>query len=147
MAGVWWLAKQKAGRERGQWKGPALERRAGLSLTNEEIRRELDELKARPKPNIALGWADDQGLLMTNGDYIIYAFRNGADNGFVDHLFLGHGSDGRWLYSPYHFCNRMAAVWVDEPPGSIAEFAKRYSARKFDGKSDGCLQHTWPLKK
>jgi hypothetical protein len=146
LSGLWWLAKQKAERERAQWKGPTLERLAGLSITNEEIRRELDELKAGPKPNIDLCWTDDQVLLMTNGEYIIFAFRHGANNGFVDHLFLGHGSDGRWLYSTYHFCNRMAAVRVDDPPGSIAEFAKRYSAREFDGKSDECLQHTWPLK-
>jgi hypothetical protein len=147
LSGLWWLAKQKAERERAQWKGPTLERLAGLSVTNEEIRRELDELKAGPKPNINMGWTDDQVLLMTNGEYIIFAFRHGANNGFVDHLFLGHGSDGRWLYSTYHFCNRMAAVGADEPPGSIAEFAKKYSVREFDGKSDECLQHTWPLKK
>jgi len=33
------------------------------------------------------------------------------------------------------------------PPGSIAEFATRYSAREFDGRSDECLKETWPLKK
>jgi hypothetical protein len=147
LAGVWWLAEQKAARERAQWKGPALERLAGLSITNEEIRRELDELKAGPTPNVDWGWTHEQVLLMTNGEYIIYAFRHGANNGFVDHLFLGHGSDGRWLYSTYHFCSMMAGVRGDEPPGSIGEFANRYSAREFDGKSDECLQHTWPLNK
>jgi len=147
LTGMWWLAKQKAARERAQWKGPTLERLAGLSIANEEIRRELDELKAGPTPNIDLGWADDQVLLMTNGEYIIYAFRHGANNGFVDHLFLGHGSDGRWLYSTYHFCSMMAGVRADDPPGSISEFAERYSAREFDGRSDECLQHTWPPTK
>jgi len=81
---------------------------------------------------------------MTNSEYIIYAFRHGANNGFVDHLFLGHCSDGRWLYSTYHFCTMMAAVRGDEPPGSIAEFETRYSVREFDGNSDQCLKHTWP---
>jgi hypothetical protein len=147
LAGVWWLAKQKAARERAQWKGPALERLAGLSTTNEEVRRELDELKAGPTPNIDFGWAHEHVLLMTNGECIIYAYRHGANNGFVDHLFLGHGSDGRWVYSTYHFCNSMAMLRQDDAPGSIAEFAKRYSAHEFDGKSDECLQHTWPLNK
>lgn len=95
LAVVWWIAKQRAAHARAEWKGPTLERLALLSITNEGIRRELEEIKAGPKPNIDFGWAHDQVLLMTNGEYIIYAFRHGANNGFVDHLFLGHGSDGR----------------------------------------------------
>ncbi len=42
-------------------------------------------------------------------------------------LFLEHSSSGRWLYSTYHFCNYMAMLAGDEPPGSNAEFAKRYA--------------------
>jgi hypothetical protein len=145
VTGVWWIAKLQAARARAQWKGPALESLAKLSITNEQISRELDQLKA-PTPNIDFGWAHDHLLLMTNGEYIIYASRHGANNGFVDHLFLGHGSDGRWLYSSYHFCSFMAGVRSDDPPGSITEFAKRYAVREFDGKSDECLQHTWPVK-
>jgi hypothetical protein len=146
LVGVWWAMKQKAARERAAWKGPALERLAGLSITNEEIRRELDQLKAGPKPNLDFGWAHDQVLLMTNGEYIIFAFRHGANIGFVDHLFLGHGSDGRWLYITYHFCNMMTMVRWDDPPGSISEFKKRYFVHEFDGKSDISLQHTWPAR-
>ena len=138
------LAKQKAGRERAQWKGTALVQLAGLSASNEQIRTELSEIR-NPTPGLDFGWANDHVLLMTNGEYIIYAFRHGANNGFVDHLFLGHGSDGRWFYSTYHFCNKMAAVLGDDPPGAIKEFEKRYSVREFDGKSDECLKHTWPL--
>ena len=144
LAGLWWLVKQRAARERAQWRGPALERLAGLSITNEEIRHELDELKAGPTLSVDWNWMHDQVLLMTNGEFVIYASRHGANNGFVDHLFLGHCSDGRWLYSTFHFCNSMAMIRGEDPPGSIAEFAKRYSAREFDGKSDKCLQHTWP---
>jgi hypothetical protein len=146
LAGVWWLAKQKAARERAQWKGPTLGRLAGLSVTNEQISTELDQIR-NPTPSLNFGWAHEHVLLMTNGQYIIYAFRHGANNGFVDHLFLGHGSDGRWLYSTYHFCNSMAGVAGDDPPGSIAEFEKHYSVREFDGKSDECLKHTWPPNK
>jgi len=38
----------------------------------------------------------------------------------------------------------MVGVIGDDPPGSITEFARRYSVREFDGKSDVYLQHTWP---
>lgn len=146
LAGGWWLAKLKVERDRTRWKGITLERLAGLSITNEEICRELEELKAGPKPNIDFGWAHDQVLLMTNGEYIIFGFWHSPYRGFVGDLFLGHGSDGRWLYSTYHFCNRMAAVRGDDPPGSIAEFEKRYSVREFDGTSAECLQDTWSPK-
>ena len=145
LGAAWWVAKLQAAHARAQWKGPALERLAGLSITNEDIRQELDQLKAEPTPSLNFGWAHEHVLLMTNRQYIIYASRHGANNGFVDHLFLGHGSDGRWLYSTYHFCSSMAGVAGDDPPGSIAEFEKRYSVREFDGKSDECLKHTWPV--
>ena len=144
LPGVWWMAKQKAVHERARWR-QALEQLAGLSFTNDQIAAELDQIK-HPKPGLNFGWTHEHVLLMTNGERIIYAFRHGADNGFVDHLFLGHGSDGRWFYSTYHFCNSMAAVAGDGPPGSITEFENRYSVREFDGKSDECLKHTWPPK-
>jgi hypothetical protein len=133
-------------RARASWKAAALPRLAALSLTNEEIRQELDTLKAGPTPNIDFRWAHEHVLLMTNGEYLIYASRHGFNSGFVDHLFLAHGSDGRWWYSTYHFCNSMAGVIGEDPPGSISEFAKKYAVREFDGKSDECLQHTWPVK-
>jgi hypothetical protein len=116
-------------------------------MTNEEVLQEFAELKSGPAPNMNFRWAHHHVILMTNGEYLVYASRHGFNSGFVDHLFLGHGSDGRWLYSTYHFCNGLAGVIADDPPGSISEFATRYSAREFDGKSDECLQHTWPLKK
>jgi hypothetical protein len=130
---------------RAVWKTAALQRLAGLSATNEAISRELEELKATANITEYHRWAGDQVALMTNGEFIIYAFWHGSNSGFVDHLFLGHCSDGRWLYSTYHFCSHMAGAEID-PPGSINEFAKMYSAREFDGKSDVCLKHTWPLR-
>jgi hypothetical protein len=130
---------------RAMWKTATLQRLSGLSFTNEEIKRELEELKAAGGADEFRRWTGDQVVLMTNGEYIVYRFWHGANSGFVDHLFLGHCSDGRWLYSTYHFCNHMAGVDAD-PPGSINEFTKTYLAREFDGKSDACLKHTWPAK-
>jgi hypothetical protein len=128
---------------RRNWKDEALGQITRTSMTNEEVRTEIDQIK-HPTPNLNFGWTHQHVLLMTNGEFLVYAFRHGFNNGFVDHLFLAHGSDGRWLYSTYHFCNSMAGVVGDDPPGSISEFSTRYTAREFDGKSDECLQHTWP---
>jgi len=30
---------------------------------------------------------------MTNGEFLVFAFHHGFNNGFVDHLFLAHGTD------------------------------------------------------
>ena len=147
LAGLWWFETWKLTRQRTRWKDSALASLAGLSVTNDQIRGELEDLKAGPKPGLDFGWAQQHVLLMTNGDYMIFMFWHGFNSGSVDHLFLAHCSDGRWLYSTYHFCNSMVGVRGDDPPGSIAEFAKTYSAREFDGKSDECLKHTWPPSK
>ena len=104
------------------------------------IRTELHALKART--NGSFGWIHDHVLLMTNGEFIIYEYRHGANDYFPPHLFLGHCSAGRWLYSSYHFCNNMNMIAGDDPPGSVAEFKTTYSAREFDGKSDECLKLT-----
>lgn len=138
------MVHHKYERARTDWMVATLPQLAGLSFTNAEIKQEIESLKmsaAQPDRRI---WTGDHVLLMTNSEFLVYSFYHGFNSGFIDHLFLAHGSDGRWYYSTYHFCNSMAAVFADEQPGSIAEFARRYSVREFDGKSDVCLQHTWP---
>ena len=147
VVGWWSFTRYKEHRARADWMATTLPRLASLSLTNEDINRELESLKATRGAGDRQEWAGDHVLLMTNDEYLVYASRHGFNNGFVDHLFLAHGSDGSWYYSTYHFCNHMVGVISDNPPGSIAEFARTYSARRFDGKSDVCLQHTWPEKR
>jgi hypothetical protein len=145
LVGLYCFAKLKTNHDRAVWKVQALEQLGKLTATNEIVRQDLDDLLA-PWPDGKPGWAGEHVLRMTNGEYIIYAYRHGANEGFPDHLFLGHGSDGRWFYNTFHFCNYMAMVSGEDPPGGIAEFTNRYAAREFDGKSDECLKHTWPLK-
>ena len=147
LAGTRWWVKQGLVRERVKWKRSTIEQLAGLSFTNEMIRLEITKLKSDQTSELDWDWIEDHVLWMTNGEQIIYAFWHGLNNGLVEHLFLGHCSDGRWLYSSYHFCNNMAGIRGDEPPESINEFAKRYAAREFDGKSDECLKKTWPPNK
>lgn len=141
--GSWSAARYLTGRDRAHWKTEALERLATLSITNEEVSQELETLKAgRGAVGEHQQWTGEHVLLMTNGEYIIYEYRHGRNDYFPPHLFLGHCSDGHWLYSSYHFCRSMTMVQGDDPPGSIAEFSKAYSAREFDGKSDECLKMT-----
>ncbi|SPE51234.1 hypothetical protein SBV1_130103 [Verrucomicrobia bacterium] len=132
-------------RARKSWAIAAVRQLAAITLTNMEIRTELDQIK-HPTPDLDFGWAHEHVILMTNGEYLVYAWWHGANSGFVDHLFLARGTAGKWYFSTYHFCNQMAGILGDEPAGSIAEFAKRYSVREFDGKSEDCLEHTWPPK-
>jgi hypothetical protein len=123
-----------------------LVRLAPQSATNDIISKELHALKAATVHDGHRDWVSDNVLLMTNGEYLVYASRHGFNSGFVDHLFLAHGSDGKWLYSTYHFCNQMVGALGDPAPGSIVEFKKTYAAREFDGKSDDCLNKTWPME-
>jgi hypothetical protein len=142
LSAIWWTARRVTERERTKWKGPALARLTGMSITNEQVRLEMDELKARSKTN-EIEWAGEHVLVMTNGQYIVYEYRHGRNDWFPPHLFLARTSDGQWLYSSYHFCNSMGMIRWDNPPGSVAEFCRKYFARPFDGKSDDCLKLTW----
>jgi len=118
----------------------SLRQLSAIQTSDQVIQKELASLapKGDPEPF----WTADHVLLMENGEYLIYRFRHGYNNGTLDHLFLAHGSDGRWYYSTYHFCNHMAGVMGMPKPISIADFASTYSAREFDGKSDVCLKRT-----
>ena len=137
------VVQYKFRRAREHWKTAALRQLAGRSISNEEVQTELNQIR-NPTPSLNFSWAHAHVILMTNGEYLVYAWWHGANSGFVDHLFLAHGTDGKWYYSTYHFCNQMAGILGDDPAGSIREFATRYSVREFDGKSDECLKHTWP---
>jgi len=140
------LLRYDSNRKLANWKRSALPHLAQQSVTNEEVRNEFEALKAGPTDEKFFVWAREHIVMMTNGEYLIYAFHHGFNDGSVDHLFLAHGSNGRWYYSTYHFCMDMVGILAsgDRQPGSIEEFAGRYSVREFDGKSDECLRHTWP---
>jgi len=130
-------------RVRAKWMETDLPKLAILTTNDPVIQRDLNYI-FNPTPNVNFGWTGEHVLMMTNEEYLIYEFRHGYNIGTLDHLFLAHGSNGRWYYSTYHFCSQMAGVRGDDPPGSIAEFTNRYSVREFDGKSKVCLSHTWP---
>lgn len=146
VVGWWSTTRYRYERARKNWKDETLPVLAGMSITNETIQTELYQIK-HPTPDLNFGWTHDHVIQMANGECLIYAFRHGFNNGFVDHLFLAHDTDGKWYYSTYHFCSHMTGIPKNEPAGSIREFVQSYSLREFDGKSDECLKHTWPTKK
>jgi hypothetical protein len=139
---MWWVARRLSERPRTAWTESALVRLSNLSLTNQEIRTELDTMKAKVREDGESGWAGERVLRMKNGEFIVYEYRHGRNDYFPPHLFLGRCSDGRWIYSSYHFCNSMNMIAFDRVPGSITEFCGKYFAREFDGKSDVCLKLT-----
>ena len=131
-------------RLRTQWKDAALPRLAALAADPKAIAKDLEDMKEQDLRLGRTNWTGDRLLVMTNGEYLVFASRHGFNNGFINHLFLARGSNGKWLYSTFHFCNHMGAVLGDDPPGSIAEFSSKYFAREFDGKAAVCLEKTWP---
>jgi hypothetical protein len=137
------VVRHNSERARCSWKASALQTLGRTQMDDAEIRTEIDQIK-RPTLNLNFGWAHDHVILMTNGEYLVYEFWHGFNSGAVDHLFLARGTNGKWYYSTYHFCSHMTGISGEDPAGSISEFAKRYSVREFDGKSDECLKHTWP---
>lgn len=137
----WLLNVRNQSRRRAAWSRAAIQQVTGLSITNEPLRGELEELRAGSGGRIS--WTSRHLLLMTNGEYLAFASFHGHNAGPPPHLLIAHGSDGRWYYSSYHFCNEMAAVLGDGPPGSIAEFVFRYFALPFDPVGGDCLASTW----
>jgi hypothetical protein len=144
LSGVWLMARRITEQKRTQWKVGALERLEHQPLTNDLVRAEIDKITTATDAAGKEGdeWVSDHVLLMTNGEFIVYEYRHGRNDYFPPHLFLGHASNGQWLYSSYHFCNHMEMIRFDKPPGSLAEFSKTYFVRAFDGKSDECLNLT-----
>jgi hypothetical protein len=132
---------------RATWKTAALQRLATAATNQPGIAADFEQIRPEPDGSETDLWTGEHVLLMANGEYLIYEFWHGSNSGYPDHLFLARSSDGRWFYSTYHFCNGMAGVRSDDQPASLKAFAETCAAREFDGKSDQCLEHTWPEKR
>lgn len=131
-------------RERTAWMRETLPRLADLSITKDSIAMELRELRANVEQEEPPKWIGRNIVLMTNDQFLVYAYRHGANDRWPHHLLLARGSDGRWFYSSYHFCNELNMIRGDPQSGSIDEFVSRYPIAQFDGRSDECLKPTWP---
>ncbi len=136
------------GKPRREWKDKAI---ADISLKSADsgwIESQLAELKSTPADAWPESpWLSDNFLLMKNGEHIIYSsiyYKPEMDRHIFD-LFIGRGSDGKWYYTTYHFCVGM--LWLRDrlgQPESLDDFIETCYLKEFDGRSDECLNRTWP---
>ena len=89
-------------------------------------------------------WIGNDVLVMKNGDWIACQNICSKEDGRIHDLFIGHGSDGKWYYSTFHFCRGKVVLRMeDRQPDSLAQFVDAYWLAPFDGQSDDCLKATW----
>jgi hypothetical protein len=164
LVAVWFLyardgyARRLHAAPRKEWKDRAVSESAQLTGAPVRIEREVDSAKRAlaEEKTYTDAWISDRGgatrptvsfILMANGQWIAYASMCSKEDERIHDIFVGHGSDGKWYYSTYHFCVRMIALRTDPQPSSLAAFAERYFLREFDGRSDEALRATWPPKR
>jgi hypothetical protein len=61
-------------------------------------------------------------MVMENGEWMLYYQEAGKADFVVGDLFIGKGSDGRWYYSPSHFCVDMLCARMDGPLPNLKHF-------------------------
>jgi hypothetical protein len=126
---------------RKRWKDQALSEISAQIRNPSDILKEKAEMES--EPDHVKSWLSDHLILMHNGEWLVYRSICYKEHRNVDDAFLAYGSDGKWYYSTYHFCVGMVSIMPD-PHQSLAGFAYDYALEPFDGKSDVCLQVTWP---
>jgi hypothetical protein len=132
---------------RRAWKEKAFAEIAARMADPAWVEGEIKSVKqqAAADPSSSDAWFSDRLILMRNGDWLAYANICSKEDKRIQDLFLARGSDGRWYYSTYHFCIGLVVLRMEEPSDDLPAFVKTYYLRQFDGKSDECLQKTWPL--
>jgi hypothetical protein len=134
---------------RRAWKDDALAQIAARA--DDADWRQQEQIRLASREVHSLGgserWLSDQLILLGNGDWLIYTNVCRKQRGHIYDLFLAKGSDGQWYYSTYHFCSGMIVLREEEQSATLADFARTYSLKPFDGRSDDCLEPTWPPSK
>jgi hypothetical protein len=97
-----------------------------------------------PRERAVDRWFTEELLLMQNGDWVIaqHACRKRPPG--IHDLFIGRASDGKWYYSTFHFCVGFASLGGETQPPTLHDFTRLYHLIEFDGRSDDCLNATWP---
>lgn len=102
------------------------------------------EARSTDDPSGDTDWLSNHVIVTRKGEWLAYANVCQKQDKRIHDLFLARGSDGRWYYSTYHFCVDMIVLRIDEQPDDLAAFVRTYFLQTFDGRSDDCLQKTWP---
>jgi hypothetical protein len=129
---------------RKQWKEKAVGAITETYRDSTELTNELKRLRSVPATESDAPWFSQRLIVMTNGEWLVYTNRCRKEDPKIYDIFVARGSDGRWYYSTYHFCINTIVLRIDPRPASISEFIQRYSLRTFDGRSNVCLEKTWP---
>lgn len=133
---------------RRQWKDKAVAAIGETYRDSGGLTNELQRLAAIPaSESDSDHWLSPKMILLKNGEWLVYTNKCRKEDGKIYDIFVARGSDGQWYYSTYHFCINMIVLRVDPQPSSISQFAQTYFCRTFDGRSDDCLQKTWPPKR
>lgn len=152
LAAVAWVVTQGGDRlhakARKHWKDNAVAEIARQVGDQKWLAAETNVLaaKAAKDPTESDAWLAEHLILMKSGEWIAYASECSKNNRWIHDIFLGRASDGKWYYSTYHFCIGMLELKMEEQPETLSSFAKDYFLRDFDGRSDVCLELTWPPK-
>ncbi len=133
-------------RARREWKEQAITEIAHRVGDSTWIMSETNLLQTRSMPDQTDSepWLSEHLILMKSGGWIAYASKCVKEDHRIHDIFIGRASDGKWYYSTYHFCVGMLELKMEEQPDSLAKFIATYSLREFDGRSDECLNITWP---
>ena len=107
----------------------------------------LLKTNAAPDPSDSAAWLSDRLILMKNGEWMVYASKCSKEDRRIHDIFVGRASDGKWYYSTYHFCVGMVSLKMEDQPDDLSRFIGNYFLRGFDGRSDECLNLTWPPKR
>ena len=138
-------------KERREWKDRALTGIAQRVADATWLTNEVGTLKRRSSEGASNieAWVSDHLILAKNGEWIVYSATCWKEPPGVHDIFVGRGSNGRWYFSTFHFCVGMCSLEVlaAEQPTNLVSFADRYSLHEFDGRSDICLNLTWPVRR
>ncbi len=155
-ATAWEIIKLSEQKKRTGWKNAVCAYLSNVDLDAPDILQKLAEIQSERggvPDSRWWSWTDFSpdrpaappdavyAILLGDGSHILAASRHGHAS---HHLFIGRSSDGRWIYSSYHFCNSLIGLGFYDQPATLEEFCQTYAARVFDGRSDTCLEPTWP---
>lgn len=132
---------------RRDWKTSAIGAIESKAADRAWLNKETANLKAKVEAHGEADgkWFSNDLLLMKNVDWIVYSAKCQKDDWRIRDIFIGRASDGKWYYTTFHFCRGMLDLRVEERSESLAKFIASYSLREFDGRSDECLNRTWPI--
>jgi hypothetical protein len=138
---------------RKAWKENAIPEITKYADDTAWVDKEVQRCSAQTQNNtpqvIQLNWLTDRMILMKSGEWLVFKSHcNKRPPHEVRDIFLAKGSDGKWYYSTFHFCVGMCALLMThgyEKPVDLAYFIKYCNLVEFDGRSDECLEETYPF--